>query len=272
MNTEGRPVGDDDIQGAIDGRLDPDRQAAVDAYLDANPSARARVSVDRAIRDELRSRLGPVAAEPVPPRLRIASIRARRRAATRTRLGLVAACASLLAVGAGGGWEARGLDGPPARMVATTLPDETSDAIAAHRVFVVETAHPVEVGAAQQAHLVQWLSRRVGQKLTVPDLSAQGYELMGGRVLPSGGGTAAQFMYEDGTGGRLTIYVKADAGQDTAFRFERSGGYSAFSWVDGGLGFAMVAGTDRTSLLGIAEATYRQLDPTRSPGAGRQPR
>ena len=91
MNTEGRPVGDDDIEGAIDGRLDPDRRAAVDAYLDANPSVQARVSADRAIRDELRSRLGPAAAEPVPPRLRIGSIRARRGAATRRRLGMAAA-------------------------------------------------------------------------------------------------------------------------------------------------------------------------------------
>lgn len=270
MSTGGRPIGEDDLEGMIDGQLDPDRRAAVQAYLNANPSVQSRVTADRAIRDELRTRLGSIAAEPIPPRLRIASIRSRRKATLQQRFGLVAACVALLTFGAGAGWEARGL--VPGQTAATSLPDETADAIAAHGIFVVETAHPVEVGAAQQAHLVQWLSRRVGQKLEIPDLSAQGYELMGGRVLPSGGGAAAQFMYVDGAGSRLTLYVKADPGEDTAFRFERAGSYSAFSWVDGGLGFAMVAAVDRSSLLRIAETTYRQLDPTRSPGTGQKPR
>jgi anti-sigma factor RsiW len=36
------------------------------------------------------------------------------------------------------------------------------DAIAAHRTFSVETRHPVEVGAYEEAHLVQWLSKRLG--------------------------------------------------------------------------------------------------------------
>ena len=35
---------------------------------------------------------------------------------------------------------------------------------------MVEVAHPVEVGAAQEAHLLQWLSKRLGRKLAAPDL------------------------------------------------------------------------------------------------------
>jgi anti-sigma factor RsiW len=261
VNGGQRPVGDDDIEAFIDGRIDPARGAEVERYLEGNPVVRARVFTDRAIKAELRARLEPVAAEPIPPRLRIGTILARRKRTGLRRLGLAAASVALLGTGTGVGWVARGPGQAPARNASAAMVSEGAEAIAAHRVFVVETAHPVEVAASQQAHLIQWLSRRVGQPLKIPDLSAQGFELMGGRVLPSSEGPAAQFMYEDGGGHRLTLYVRADAGGDTAFRFARSGDYSAFSWIDGGLGFAMVASADRPRLLGLAEATYRQLDP-----------
>ncbi len=53
-----------------------------------------------------------------------------------------------------------------------------------------EVRHPVEVTAAQQDHLVQWLSKRVGRPLKVPVLAAEGYELVGGRLLSGDGGAA----------------------------------------------------------------------------------
>ena len=56
----------------------------------------------------------------------------------------------------------------------------TADAIAAHRTFSVEVRHPVEVDAGQEAHLVQWLSKRLGRSLVVPDLAAAGFQLMAG--------------------------------------------------------------------------------------------
>jgi len=80
----------------------------------------------------------------------------------------------------------------------------TADAIAAHRTYSVEVRHPVEVDAGQEAHIVQWLSKRLGHQLIVPDLTVAGFRLMGGRLLPAEDGPAAQFMYENGTGERLT--------------------------------------------------------------------
>ena len=135
------------------------------------------------------------------------------------------------------------------------------DAIDAHRVFVVETAHPVEVGVGQQAHLVQWLSRRVGHDLKAPDLQAQGFALMGGRVIPAAGKAAAQFMYQDAAGHRLTLLIRASAPGETRFRFLQAEGFSAFSWNEDGLGFALVAAVGRPVLLALAQDTYRQLAP-----------
>lgn len=190
MNGGQRPVGDDDIEAFIDGRIDPARGAEVERYLEGNPTVRARVVADRAIKAELRTRLEPVAAEPIPPRLRVGTILARRRHTGLRRPGLPAARGALLAMGMGVGWVARGTGQASARNASAAMTSEGAEAIADHRVFVVETAHPVEVAASQQAHPVQWLSRRVGQPLKIPDFPAQGFELMGGRVLPSAEGPA----------------------------------------------------------------------------------
>jgi len=255
-----RPVGEDDLEAYIDGRLAGVRLAAVEALLAANPVLQARVSGDRAVRDALREKLAAVAAQPIPSRLRVATLVARRRASFRKLYAAVAASVLLVAIGVGAGWAARGWgDTGAGRTVAGT--PTAVDAIGAHRVFVVETAHPVEVAASQQAHLVQWLSRRVGHALKVPDLSARGFELMGGRVIPEAGQAAAQFMYQDGAGKRLTLLVRAGGTEDTRFRFVQDAGFAAFSWVDGGLSFAIVAAMDRPALLALAEDTYRQLDP-----------
>lgn len=262
MSADNPPIGDDDIDAFIDGRLPPARAAAVERFLSSEPTAQARVAADQMLRDDLRARLAHAAASPIPARLRIASIQAQRRATRLRRLRQVAACVVLVLAGLGAGWEVRGLAQPTTRPV---MQAEAMDAIAAHRVFVVETAHPVEVAATQQAHLVQWLSRRVGHPLTAPDLAAQGYELMGGRVLPSGGAAAAQFMYDDRAGHRLTVFVRASDSANTAFQFLQSDGFAAFSWVDAGLGFALVANVDRSRLLQIANATYHQLDPQAPP-------
>ena len=123
------------------------------------------------------------------------------------------------------------------------------NASAAYRIFVVEAAHPVEVEAAQQEHLLRWLSKRLGRQLTAPDLSKFGYRLMGGRLLPAGGVAAAQLMYDDAKGNRLTLYVQAEHGTETAFRFRQEGDTGTFVWIDGGFGFAVTAMASRDELL-----------------------
>lgn len=260
------PASEDDLMAYIDGQLPADRRQAVETFLEQNPAIRARVSTDNAIRDDLRRRLNPIMEQPIPDRLKVDAILRGLRETRLRRIRTVAACFALLFAGGAVGWGARDLlppklaSGQQASMAATI-----ADAVAAHRVFVVETAHPVEVGAAQEPHLVQWLSRRVGHRLAVPDLAKQGYVLMGGRLLPAGNEAAAQFMYENGSGGRLTVYVRASTGDDTRFRFAATQGVSAFSWIDQGLGFAIVGAIERPKLLDLADSVYEQLDPRHRP-------
>jgi anti-sigma factor RsiW len=121
----------------------------------------------------------------------------------------------------------------------------------------------VEVGADQEAHLLRWLSKRLGVSLKIPHLAGLGYSLVGGRLLPGERGPAAQFMYQDIKGQRLTLYVRAgdDSRAQTAFRFAQENGVSVFYWLDGRLGYALSGETGREELLRVADAVYRQLNP-----------
>ena len=141
----------------------------------------------------------------------------------------------------------------------------------AHSVFSPEVRHPVEVTAAQQEHLVQWLSRRLGKPLKVPVLAAQGYELMGGRLLPGDSGARAQFMFQNPGGSRVTLYLgaindpapgtgalKNDTAQ-TAFRYGADGPVSSFYWIDQGFGYALSGEIAREELMRLAQLVYQQL-------------
>ena len=179
------PIGEDDLQAFVDERLDGPRLAAVEAHLAAHPEIAERVATERRHRATLRAQLDTIAAEPIPARLRIANIRATRNARWLGRGRIAAAAAVIFILGASGGWFAARLPGPG---VASAPPTASiaQGANAAYRTFVVEVVHPVEVVAAQEAHLLQWLSKRLSRPIVAPDLTKFGYRLMGGRLLPAG--------------------------------------------------------------------------------------
>ena len=262
MTRLGRPVEEDDLHARIDGQLPRERTEDVDAYLAAHPEEEARFSQYAQQRQALRAAFAAQASGPIPSRLRVAHLLAQQRRRRRRQLGQIAAAVCLIVLGGIGGWAVRDLTGPlnssSPGAVASVI---TADAIAAHRTFSVEVRHPVEVDAGQEAHLVQWLSKRLGRPLIVPDLAAAGFRLMGGRLLPAEDGPAAQFMYENGNSERLTLYLRTGIGGETAFRYHEEGGIGAFYWSDEGFGYAIAAKADRDLLLRIAEIVYQQTSP-----------
>ena len=259
MTGEDVPIGEDELQAFVDERLDGPRRDAVEAHLARHPELRERIAAERRQRASLRAQLQGKAAEPIPARLRIATLQAARRARLARRMSLIAAAVAIFMVGGSAGWFANGLR--PALVAQAPTTAVAQGAAAAYRTFVVEVAHPVEVGVAQETHLLQWLSKRLGHKLVAPDLAPFGYRLMGGRLLPGGSGAAAQLMYEDTAGKRLTLYVRAADGTETAFRFQQDGDAATFAWIDQGFGFAVTATASREELLPIAEAVYKGLAP-----------
>jgi anti-sigma factor RsiW len=134
----------------------------------------------------------------------------------------------------------------------------------AHATYSPEVRHPVEVGAADEAHLVAWLSKRLGVQVRAPKLDDVGMSLVGGRLLPGETGPVAQFMYQSPNGRRLTLYVRQEhsTNSETAFRYAREHDVGVFYWIDRDRGYAIASGDlNRDELLKVADLVYKQLEP-----------
>ena len=195
--------------------------------------------------------------EPIPVRLRFDTLLANR-AQRWSRLGAMAASIAL-AVTFGGavGWLARGqLDPASVQAVAP----RAQLAVAAHKVFVADRGRPVEVRADARDQLVQWLSTRMQAQILIPDLSGLGLRFMGGRLLPSAAGPAAQLMYDDDTGIRVTLFVESNAGGGTqADQFVTSDRVEALSWADRRFAYTLAAAGRREQLAQVGNLVKRQL-------------
>lgn len=248
------PISEQELHAYADGRLDAPRRDAVEAWLANHPEMRQSVAEWRIQGEQLHRAFDPILDEPMPARLAQAA-----KPALRFPLGMAAAVAWCV-LGGVVGYQLRGMVPPDRAQPPASL---ARQAALAHAVYSPEVRHPVEVGAAEEAHLVAWLSKRLGAELKPPRLSGQGFELIGGRLLPGGAGPVAQFMYQDARGQRLTLYVQRDAqdSRETAFRYASENGIGVFYWLDGRLGYALSAEMQKSELLRIATAVHRQLNP-----------
>ncbi len=251
------PINEDDLQALVDQQIAPERRAMVEDHIAHHPEVAARVQAYAAQRRLLCDALRPKLDEPVPARLRVEALMAAR-AQRRSRWGAFAA-SLLLAAGSGGagGWLARShLDSTP---VQATAP-RTQIAVAAHKVFVADRGRPVELRADARDQLVQWLSTRMQAQILIPDLSGLGLRFMGGRLLPSNTGPAAQLMYDDDTGTRVTLFVESNAGGGTqADQFVTSERIEALSWADRRFTYTIAAAGGREQLGQMGSMVKRQL-------------
>ncbi|HVE51753.1 MAG TPA: anti-sigma factor [Ramlibacter sp.] len=260
-----------ELHAYVDGRLGPGARAAVQARLADDAEAARAVDAWLRQKEALRALHAPLLQEPVPAPLADAARQLHGRSSRVGRWarwgGMAASVAVAFAAGWAGHqqWQARQDAQPLAR--ARGAGEFARQAVLAHSVYLPEVRHPVEVEAAQQEHLVQWLSKRLNRPLKVPNLQAVGYELVGGRLLPGEKGARAQFMFQDAGGERITLYVgaiddpelKASSGIGTAFRFGGDGAVATFYWVDQGFGYALAGKQPRQKLLTLAEHVHRQL-------------
>jgi len=249
------PVTEDELHAYVDHELPAERRGDVEAWLSAHPDDAARVRAWRTMAEALHARYDSVLDETVPKRLEIERLVRQPR-----QWFYGAAAAALIAFIAGGGvgWLARGAAASPSALQGFTV-----HALEAHRLYVVEVRHPVEVPGSERAHLQQWLTKRCGWLVKAPELTTAGLKLVGGRLLPGSGGPASFMMYEGASGERFTIYtVKSDA-KATQMRYAAQGRESSLFWADDGVAYAVVSsGIDRGRLTQIAQAVYDQMEKT----------
>lgn len=254
MTTSG-PISEDDLHAYIDKVLDTNRQAEVEAYLEANPDVAQRIRAFARQRTMLREAFAPIAQQPVPAELRLGRfIEARRTPALPTR-GWAVAALVLLAIGGAGGWFGHSAFHSPTHGIAA-LALEASDSF---EVYGSDHIRPVEIKAASSVELVSWFSQRLKHPVLAPDLGASGYRFMGGRLVATPHGPAGMFMYDDDHGTRLVMLVRPMAiEKDTSMSQRRDGRVSSFTWAQRGIGYSLVGATAPEILHPLADEIRRQ--------------
>lgn len=276
----------------LDGELPADQRAEVESWLRDHPEDAARVRLWAADGEAVRASLDSVLTDAVPPRLVQMVLDGQPASPWAGWQRWAAALAVFLIGGATGAaltW--RLLPQTAATSAATAPAGWAQRAVVAHSVYVPEGRHAVEV-KAQEEHLSRWLTKRLDVPVKLFDLRAQGYELVGGRLLPDAAGPSAQLMYQaiavpgaavgataarvgspgrpataapEAKPSRVTVYLrKPESNTPAAFRFEQRGELGMFYWVEGQsahggpTGYALVGALPREQLLALAEAIYRQ--------------
>jgi anti-sigma factor RsiW len=244
---------DEQLHAYVDDALTGEERREVEELIarDAEAAQRVRAYVEQ--NAALHALFDPVLTEPHSVRVQPPD-----RAANASRW---LALAATLVLGVGIGFTVRGWQG-----VARGPVTIAREAALAYVAYVPEVRHPVEVTAAEEKHLVAWLSKRLDAPLRAPSLAGFGYQLLGGRLLP---GTSrddpaplALLMYENSQGKRLSLLVKREADNtETSFRFSDDQGARVFYWVDGPFGYALAGDIDRDELQKIARGVYQQLNP-----------
>lgn len=256
MDPEFKTITEADLHAYADGQLPPERQVLVARYLEANPGQAAEIAAWQHQNRAIETMFAPIGVEAVPARLsahRMAETMARQRRSQWTQ---IAALGLVLALGLAGGWGLR----------TTTLPAPDSPtglmqtAIEAHRLFVPQPIHPVEVAAAETGHLTTWLSNTLDRRLVMPDLSGLGYALVGGRILPTSAGPAAQIMYQTATGTRITLLLTSKrADQPLAERYDLKDGISALYWANEAVTCTVVGELGEQEMQTIVRAVLAEL-------------
>ncbi|WP_158745476.1 anti-sigma factor [Acidisphaera sp. L21] len=244
-----RPVQEEELHAFVDDRLDPERREAVARRLAVDPALQRRVDDWRAQRDILRDALAFRHREPIPPALSLSSLaEARLAAGSRgNQWRLAASIVLALAVGGAGGWLAHGPQNP------TEIARLSMEAASAYRTFANDSAHAIELRPDSAIELTGLITQKLGRSVAIPDLTALGYHLLGGRMLAVMYGPAAMLIYEDAQHNRITVYIQPmRRGDEMPMRSVDAGTVDGYAWINRQIGYSVMSEGDRARLHSIA--------------------
>jgi anti-sigma factor RsiW len=290
-----RVFGDIDALRFVDNRLDEDRRAAFLAHLADDPEEAERVESWSRQNDAIRAAFAGVANEPVPLWLRLGNVASERngasghadfgeapppiepkpiahlvvplkRRASRTK-GISVALLAIIAAGSLGLYASRDFLPLPGLMTdshaaapANSMHALLSRAADAYRTYALDPVHPVEIASTQQAQLERWLQRRISIPVQAPDLRAEGWSLLGGRLAPGDFGPGACFVYENQTGERMGLYIaRTGAAPKAGLTYEATPEETSVGWISGPVGIVLSSSKDVTWMSQNIEALRRKI-------------
>jgi len=269
MTREPFVVDTDALHAFADGQLGDAERAAVEHYLTLHPDAAALVSQWQRQNEAIETLFSAPASEAVPSRLLPQRIAQRINGERRQGFRNLAAALVLVLLGGGMGFYARDYL-IPVEAASDVLIEE---AVTAHTLYVKEKLHAVEV-PADAPNLMRWLSNRIASPIDAPNLTAQGFVFIGGRLLPgyddTAPGPAAQLMYENASAERLTLYITAPLpDKKEVWKFTSRDGVEAYYWANKDVTCTIVSDLPESDIRMLGKTIFEQL--TRRPDSSWNP-
>ena len=220
------------LHGLVDNEVDPEQAYRIETHVGDCPRCATELRLHRVLRETMAS--ADLRFE-APPGLRT-RIKARLPASTdappyrRTLFkgfafgsALSAAAAALL-------------------MIAVTRPDQdqviVSDVVSAH-LRSLQANHLTDVQPGDQHGVRPWLGNRLGVAPPVPDLSQQGFNLVGGRIDYVLGKPVAAIVYRR-SGHLINLFVAQGAEAERSARVATMQGVNVDLWSEKGLNLCAV--------------------------------
>jgi anti-sigma factor RsiW len=281
--------GDDRLLAYLDGEVDAPERRAIEAWLDGEPAARARLAELAATASLVRLAFDEVMHEPIPERLlaaahgdapalergaqilpfvpRGAPARPARPWPRRLAAPLAAALFGLL-LGAGAGfYGAGGFAGHAGEQSAVALAanDAWLDNAAGYFKLYLSTGDKglIDVPATQDTRTtLQKISQNLPAQVRLPNLKPWGLTFRGARLVVVDGRPAAQLVYT-GTNkaiGPLNLIIGSSNQPDIPPTFARRERVNLLYWRHQGRAYVLAGQTDIGYLWGIANDIAWQLD------------
>jgi anti-sigma factor RsiW len=282
---------DEALVAYLDGELDGEERAHVEAWLDADPAVRDRLLALSESASTLRSAFADFMTDPVPERL-IAAARGETASPTDAEIVVLrpqpqqpsatlapsrrwyvqlATAAALfgLVVGGGVGYLGNGLLRPAAipadRQLQTVATNNWLDNAAGDYKLMVNAGGDtlVDVPASgDNGDVLQKISQNLPQQVRLPDLKPWGLTFRGARLVVVDGKPAAQLIYntDNKAIGPLALIIGSSKQPDIAPTFERRQDLNLLYWRHQGRASVLVGQSEIGYLWGIANDVAWQLD------------
>lgn len=257
------PVTDADLHAYIDGQLSAERRIIVKHWLSEHPHELEKLKQYKSISNSLKKQYNPILSEPVPEHLYQLTKQFKQKPELPRQKYNIALAFSLFFTGLCVGWFVKAnyhsqLDQVDQALVMHLV----KPAAFAHKIYATDTIKPVEYKAVQTSELTHWLSDRMRTTIRPPNLHEHDFKLIGGRLIPSTNRMAAQFMYQNSTGKRITLYVRRINSLhlhnfSKNIQHASNSGVTTLFWQRGEMGYALSGKLDDKSLNELANAVLK---------------
>lgn len=241
---------DADIHAYIDGQLNQTDHTRMEVWLKRHPAQAGEIRLRQHDAQQLRANFGSLPSWQSATALDPTTIRRQRRRRAGARMALAASLVLTLGVGSFGGWQMRDL-------TLATAPPPMADAMQAYRMLTTNPRMNLDITQHQPGELQTWISQHFQHAARLPDLQAEGFHPVGGRLLATDVGPAAVVLYKNTQGRTISFYIRPPSPINGALPHgqRRSGELATVYWSGGGYNYALVSRNDATDIQTMLKAS-----------------